>query len=40
MTELKTIEIRIEKEQRRHDSIKAKGRSPPTFAHNEQKWRI
>ena len=37
MTELKKIEIRIEKEQRRNDSMKAKGRSPPTFVQNEQK---
>ena len=37
MTELKKIEIRIEKEQRRNDSMKAKGRSPPTLVQNEQK---
>ena len=40
MTELERTEIRIEKEQRRNDSMKAKGRSPPTFAQNEQKWKI
>ena len=34
---VKKIEIRIEKEQRRNDSMKAKGRSPPTLVQNEQK---